>query len=127
MYVPIQQQGEMFKVAEQKLNSMPERMQLGTILAGMILPAVSQVSRAQQRIEWQRRGLQNVEAIRMHLAVTGKLPASLDDVKVVPVPLNPVTLQPFSYRLEGDTAILELPMSDGFAGFSQRFEIQISK
>ena len=39
----------------------------------------------------------------MHAAANGgKLPATLADVTVVPVPLDPVTGKPFDYRLEGD-------------------------
>ena len=37
----------------------------------------------------------------------GKLPASLDDVTEVPIPVNPFTGKAFGYRLEGDTAVLE--------------------
>ncbi len=127
LYVPFQQRGEIINEAERQLNALPGRMQFGSIFAGMMLPAVAQCMQAQERVEWQRRGLQNIEAIRMHLAQTGKLPATLDEIRVVPVPLNPVTHEPFLYRLEGDTAILELPMSDGFSGFAQRFEIQVAK
>ncbi len=126
LYVPIQQREKLVNEAEQPLGSAAAKLEPGTILAGMVLPAVAQVGMAQERIEWQRRALQNIEAIRMHLAETGKLPATLEEITVVPVPLNPVTQQLFRYRLEGETAILELPFSDGFPGFSQRFEIRVA-
>ena len=40
-----------------------------------------------------------IEAIRMHAARTGELPAALDQLSVVPAPANPFTGRPFDYRL----------------------------
>lgn len=100
---------------------------LGKLLAEQLLPATVQVKSAQFRLNWQRRGLQAVEAIRMHAAETGKLPKTLSEIQVVHVPKNPLTGQPFVYRLNGDTAILDMPHSDGMPGFAQRFEIKLAK
>ena len=36
----------------------------------------------------------------------GKLPASLDEIKDVPLPVDPVNGQPFDYRVAGDRAYL---------------------
>ncbi len=50
-----------------------------------------------------------IEAIRMHAAQNGgKLPRSLADVSVVPVPNNPWLGTPFPYKVEGDKATLEV-------------------
>ena len=49
----------------------------------------------------------------MHIGEVGDFPSSLSEIKVVPVPLNPMTGKPFSYKLEGDRATIELPKSDG--------------
>ncbi len=68
-----------------------------------------------------------IEALRMHAAATGSLPNSLDEIKSVPVPNNPVTGKPYVYRMEGETAVLDMPFSDGMTGMAQRFEIQIEK
>ena len=63
------------------------------------------------RLDVRVAALRAIEAIRMHAhAHDGKLPASLDEVKIVPVPHNPATGQPFAYRREGETAVLEGPM-----------------
>lgn len=79
-------------------------------IANVLLPAVSHVLRAEIRSERRLSALQVLEAIRMHQAAHGgRLPASLDEITVVPVPLNPATLKPFPYRLEGDGAVLEVP------------------
>ena len=41
----------------------------------------------------------------MHAAANGgKLPATLSEVKVVPVPTDPGTGRPFEYRLDGNAA-----------------------
>ena len=127
LYVPLRQSRRLTSDADRQLVHLGGKLEFGTILAEMILPAVTQVRQAQARVEWQRDALQTVEAVRMHLAETGDLPATLQEIKVVPVPLNPVTIQPFLYRREGQIAILELPHSDGFAGFAQRFEIQVAR
>ena len=48
-----------------------------------------------------------VEAVRLHAAANGaRMPATLDAVKVVPVPLDPVTGAPFPYARDGETAAL---------------------
>lgn len=119
-------------------DQMPRRMGLelepdrglsagfGRILADALLPAVNAAKKAQMRTQWQIAALRAVEAIRMHAAARGGLPASLDDVSVVPVPTNPITKRPFVYRLDGDTAVLELPFSDGMPGVAWRFEIQLA-
>jgi hypothetical protein len=100
---------------------------LGRVLAGLLMPALEAVRSAHVRLNWQLDALQVVEAIRLHAAETGKLPASLDEIKAVHVPLNPATEKPYQYRLDGDTAVLDLPFSDGFRGVAWRFEIKLAK
>ena len=39
----------------------------------------------------------------------GQLPASLNDVKDVPIPLDPVTGKPFEYKVVGGKATFETP------------------
>jgi hypothetical protein len=99
----------------------------GRVLAELLLPAVANVRNAQMRVDWQMGALQTLEAIRMHAAANGRLPATLDEIKIVPVPPNPVTDKPYEYKLNGDTAVLELPFSDGFPGIAWRFEVKLAK
>lgn len=99
----------------------------GGMMAALLLPAVNAARTAEARIQWQTDGLRVVEAVRMHAAKTGLLPASLDEIEVVPVPENPVTGKAFEYRLEGDAAKLELPFSDGIPSAAWRFEIELAK
>lgn len=83
-------------------------------VAQLLLPSTALVVRAEARQERNRAALQTIEAIRMHLAASGgKLPDTLDQIVVCPVPLNPATGQPFPYERNGEQAVLEVP---GLAG-----------
>jgi hypothetical protein len=95
--------------------------------AQAMLPALESVRSAEVRALWQLNALQTIEALRMHAAKTGKFPASLDEITAVPLPQNPATGKSYQYRLDGETAILELPSSDGFSGIAWRFEIKLAK
>jgi hypothetical protein len=97
-------------------------------IVSLLLPAMEAARSAQGRLERDIAALRVIEALRIYAAAhDARLPASLDDIEQVPVPTNPATGKPFRYRLEGDTAILELPDSEGFPGYNRRFEIQIAK
>jgi hypothetical protein len=98
----------------------------GRVMAGLLMPALQAVRNAQVRLTWQLNAIQVVEALRLHAAETGKLPATLDEIKSVPIPLNVATGKPYQYRLDGKTAILDLPFSDGFTGAAWRVEITLA-
>jgi hypothetical protein len=96
-------------------------------LVETMMPAMQAARSAEVRLERDIAALRVIESLRLHAAEhDGRLPASLGDIVKVPVPANPATGKPFAYRLEGTTAILELPSSDGIPGFNRRFEIQIA-
>jgi hypothetical protein len=58
--------------------------------------------------------LRCLEAVRAYAAGhNGKLPASLDDVNDVPLPIDPVTGKAFVYQVTDDHASLEAPPSVG--------------
>jgi hypothetical protein len=99
----------------------------GGVVASLLLPALTSVYQAQVRVDRELNALQVIEAIRLHAAETGKLPARLDDIKIAYLPDNPATGKPYDYRLDGDTAILELPASDGLHSAAERFEIKLAK
>ncbi len=113
--------------AEKQLQGHKLSGGFGRVLAGLLMPSVNSVRDAGMRLEWQLNGIQTVEAIRMHAAETGKLPATLEEITIVPVPLNPLTEKPYAYRHEGEQAILELPFSDGIPNAAWRFEITLAK
>ena len=95
----------------------------GLPLTSLLLPAVSGVMQAETRAARNFAAVQAIEAIRMHAAASGgKLPATLADVTIVPVPANPATGQPFPYNFDAaaNQATLEVaptgdltPQQDG--------------
>jgi hypothetical protein len=99
----------------------------GYLMGSLLLPSLENARATAVRFEWQLNAMMAVEAIRMHAAETGKLPAKLDDVKIVPVPENPATGQPYAYHVDGETAVIDLPFSDGFRNVAWRFEIKLAK
>jgi hypothetical protein len=58
----------------------------------------------------QIEALRIIEAVRDYLAAhDGKLPATLEEIDAVSVPVDPITDQPFVWKVEGDTAVLKAP------------------
>jgi hypothetical protein len=96
-------------------------------IAAQLLPAMQWARTAQVRLEREVAALRIIEALRMYAAEHGGgLPKTLDEITAVPVPPNPATGKPFAYRLDGQTAVLELPNSDGLHSGNRRYEIQIA-
>jgi hypothetical protein len=127
LYAPYPQAKKRMRRADEELFGNRQFSDgLGRMIADLILPAIQAARTAQMRLHWQMNALRVVEALRMHAAETGSFPASLDEVTVVPVPKNPITEQPYVYRLEGKKAVLELPFSDGMPGVAWRFEIRLA-
>ena len=97
-------------------------------IASLLLPSVFAAGEAELRLETRTAGLRAVEAVRMHAAANGgEWPKSLEEVTVVPVPDNPRNGQRFPYRVEGDTAILDVPGPEGQEMIGWRFELTLRK
>lgn len=80
----------------------------------LLLPAVDKVYGAQVRTERRLASLRAVEAVRLHAARNdGKPPASLADVKVVPVPTDPATGKSFDYSVDGNRFTITVPAPPG--------------
>ncbi len=126
IYLPFAQAKEGMRQEEKNLLKAERQAFLhpGGIIASMLLPATEQVVVGQMRVQRDVDALRVIEAIRMHAAETGRLPETLDDISVVPIPLNPATNKPFEYQLKDGTATLELPRSDGII-YSKRFELRL--
>lgn len=77
------------------------------------LIAVASFGRVQRRMANVERGfaaLRVIEAVRLHAAANGgKLPASLDEITAVPLPVDPFTGKPFAYSVSGEAATLSSP------------------
>ena len=102
-------------------------LDLGQLFASETLPASEQVLGAERRISSQRKVLQVIEAIRMHVADIGQMPLSLQDIRVVPVPMNPVSGREFDYQCDGETAVIELRSKELLTNINVRYEIKLKK
>lgn len=92
-----------------RLDALNRAKEAGPALAVLaeIIPAIESAKTAEARLERRIAALRAVEAIRWHAAgYGGRLPASLDQVEVAPVPTDPFHGRPFGYRVEGRTAVL---------------------
>ena len=101
---------------------------LGLLAPNFLNPLV--LHQARVRLDQRLALLRCVEALRIYAAENdGKLPAHLDDVKM-PLPVDPVTGKPFSYQLDGATAILHGTPPAGRekeAAFNVRYEVTMAK
>jgi hypothetical protein len=122
----LQKEASAYLTVNQHLADGPDREL--TPFASDMLSVVRAVRTAEMRVARDLAALRVIEALRMHAARNDdRWPDALDDVTSVPVPLNPATDKPFLYHRDGETAVLELPESEGFPGYSRRYEITISK
>jgi hypothetical protein len=100
-------------------------------IAPLFLPAIRRAWAAHARIDRRLAALRCAEAVRLYAAAHGgKLPATLADVKAVPVPNDPFTGKPFVYRLGDGAATLEGPPPAGEkanTGNSLRYELVVEK
>jgi hypothetical protein len=77
-------------------------------IASLLLPAISTARFSVTRLDRDIAAIQTVEALRLYAAKNGgKLPARLEDITEVPVPIDPVNGRLFDYKLEGRSATLE--------------------
>jgi hypothetical protein len=72
----------------------------------MSMPSTVHAFRAGVTLQRRVELLRTLEAIRLHAATHGSLPASLDQLQDVPVPRDPLTLGAFSYKAEGGSAVV---------------------
>ena len=94
------------------------------LLTETLVAGLRNVIYTEARIERQLAVVRVIEAIRLHAAAHGgKLPAKLEEIREVPIPINPVTGRPFAYRLDGDTAILD---AEG-GKVQQQFHVKLMK
>lgn len=94
-------------------------------LSSMLLVELANVLRAQARVDRQVARLQTIEALRMHAAATGTLPVRLDEITIVPVPLDPVTGKAFLYSRDKDVAVLDVTDQAGMADDASPWPVRI--
>ena len=94
-----------------------------------LLPALSMANQRLVQVDRKIASLRLVEALRAHAATNGgKFPASLDDLKDTPAPVDPMTGEPFKYELRGDMAIIDCVHQDrGRPAQGWRYELTIAR
>lgn len=119
------------RAAEEQCAKLRARRPPESSLAASLIPGAVRIKLAQLRLDRRLAALGVVEALRLHAAAhQGKLPASLDDIRAVPIPLDPLTGKAFDYRLEGERARLSGLAPPGEAAQSHnviRYEITLRK
>ncbi len=113
-FIPYPQSLPLFVNRSEALLLELRRRELFPLLS-VLSPLGGNLLAAQARPELKRARLQVVEAVRMHAAATGKLPASLEEITVVPVPPDPASGKPFRYELDGNAAVIDLPEENGIS------------
>jgi hypothetical protein len=89
-----------------------------------VVSALEKVRWAQARLQQRIALLRHVEAVRLYAtAHDGRPPAQLSEVPV-PLPDDPVTGKPFSYKVQGQTAYLQ---GAPLPGFHVRYEVTVKK
>ena len=97
-------------------------------LASTFLPAITTAKSAEARTDRDLAALQILEAIRLYGAAhDGPLPAGLAEIIEVPIPPDPCRGEPFLYRREGDTAILESPFPGHPPEYTLRYQIRLDR
>jgi hypothetical protein len=128
-YVPYAEARAGLKRQEDRIRQAKAKMEALPFL--LLLPAVTKVHEAGGRTETRLAALRCLEAIRLHAAAHGgQLPATLADIKLVPVPRNPLTGKPFEYRAVGGKATLYVPPPPGEAAHlnnSRRYELTLAR
>ena len=80
----------------------------------MWTPAFDRFFISRPRLERRFALLRHIEAFRLYAAEHGgEWPDTLDDLRPLPLPIDPYTGKAFSYRREGDKAILEADAPPG--------------
>jgi len=125
--VPYWQARQRLQQADERINVYMNDLNSNFFLKFM--PALSRVYWHETKLSRNIAVLRCVEAIRMYAANhQGKLPASLSEITHVPIPINPLTGQDFSYELLGDKAVIDCPASPpGRPKDALRYEITIRK
>ncbi len=122
--MPYWQAREAIEAAEEHCRKVSKEQEV-VPLASVILPAVGACHLRSATAQRRMAALRCVEAIRLFAAEhEGRLPGSLDEIKRVPLPINPVTGKPFEYHREVDSATL---VADGPDRSRRVYRLELAK
>jgi hypothetical protein len=103
-YLPYPEARPILEDTHKRLQATP--MTDGVAIPRAFLPALNKAMQAEARLERKLAALRIIAALRLHAASKGELPEKLEQVKEVPLPLDPITGKAFEYQRDGATAIL---------------------
>ena len=123
-YVPYWQGHDGMERAVKRLKPTGSQQREVLPVARTLLPAVRSIQSAVARCDRNIAVLKTIEALRMYAAAhDGRLPEKLDEL-TVPVPLDPVTGEPFGYHLQDGAAVIEGPPLPGLV---LRMELKVAR
>jgi hypothetical protein len=103
--LPFWEAGPHFEQVNKQLRQARHRLEALPFFEA--LPAIQKVIATVVRVDRRIAALRCIEAIRLYAAAhDGKLPATLDAITEVPVPIDPMTGKAFTYRASGDQVTL---------------------
>ena len=111
-YVPYWQAQEGLQEVEESIKAARYSMRLNPLV--LIMSGLGRVSFRVARQDRRIAALRCIEAVRLYAAAhDGRLPARLSDVTEVPIPIDPVTGEQFTYELVDGKATLYSPPPPG--------------
>ncbi|WP_422924538.1 hypothetical protein [Singulisphaera sp. PoT] len=123
-YLPIHEAQKVYTQGKSQLRAVKQGpLRLFSSLIANVETGHSSEAIADRRIA----ALRVVEALRLHGAVAGRLPKSLDEVDVVPLPNDPITGRKFDYRQTAEASILFSPPPNGIAKLGLTYRINLRK
>lgn len=121
--------------ARQPLRQLSERFEKALAdrtvnrVTALMTPALARAYELEARVHRRLAALRVIEAIRLHAARhDGQLPANLNQITEVPVPIDPLSGKPFQYAVDDGSFTLEAPLLEGMdrrdAGL--RYEVNVA-
>jgi hypothetical protein len=100
-----------------------------SLLPDLHASTMTTIVEARARLDRHIAALRCVEAIRLYAATHGsELPTALDQIKEVPIPLDPMTGKPFEYKVTDKTATLSaIRLLDPHRDNAVHYEIQFRR
>ena len=112
--LPYYQASRGMDAASRSHNAELQRRPLLKLFA-VVLPSIQSSYPATVRVERRLDALQCIESIRIYVATHHSFPGRLEDITEAPTPIDPMSGQPFGYRVEGDRVTLTAPDAPGVA------------
>jgi hypothetical protein len=120
-YLPFPRAEEFYRHGHERLYAVKQ----GPLdLFARLIANIEAGHRSEAMLDRKVAALRVVEALRLHAGIAGELPKSLDDVKIVPIPADPVSGKSFEYSVTGDMATIEGAMPKGALGLTYRITLR---